>query len=96
MHERSSLARRARRFVDGLCVGVLLVACGALGGCISDDALGRELRADAAAIQRDKAQLDIDASNGPALVRDRHQLFLDVEKQEHDRGTEDDEFAEGE
>jgi hypothetical protein len=98
MRERSSSARFARRFNDALCVVAFLVACGVLGGCISDDALEHELRADAAAIQKDKAQIDIDlsASNGPALARDRHKLFLDIEKQEHDRGTEDDEFAEGE
>ena len=96
MREKSSSARRARRLTDALGAAVFLMACGVLGGCISDDALEHELRADAAAIQRDKAQLDIDASNGPALTRDRHQLYLDVEKQEHDRGTEDDEFAEGE
>jgi len=98
MRERSSSARLARRFNDALCVVAFLAACGVLGGCISDDALEREFRTDAAAIQRDKAQIDIDlkAGNGPALVRDRHQLFLDVERQEHDRGTEDDEFAEGE
>jgi len=96
MRERSSSARLARRFSGALCVVAFLVACGGLGGCVSDDALEHELRADAAAIQKDKAQLDIDSSNGSALARDRHQLFLDIEKQEHDRGTEDDEFAEGE
>jgi hypothetical protein len=98
MRERSSSTRLARRLNDALCIVAFLVACAGLGGCISDDAMERELRADAAAIQKDKAQIDTDlsASNGPALARDRHQLFLDIEKQEHDRGTEDDEFAEGE
>jgi hypothetical protein len=96
MRERSSSARWPRRFTDTFGKAAFLVVCAGLGGCISDDAMERELRADAAAIQKDKAQLDIDSRNGPALARDQHQLWLDVEKQEHDRGTEDDEFAEGE
>lgn len=61
-----------------------------------DDAVARELHADAAAIAADKAQLDLDAGNPAALTKDKHQLYLDTEKQEHDRGTEDDEMAEGE
>src|SRR5579862_6907282 len=75
-----------------LCIALLISACA------GDDQLAQELRADARAIQEDKARMDIDIQNGSmtALMRDRHKLYVDTEKKEHDRGTEDDEFAEGE
>jgi hypothetical protein len=65
---------------------------------MSNDAVGQELRADADAIKADKDRIDRDVQTGnlAALVKDRHKLYLDVERQEHDRGTEDDELAEGE
>ena len=79
---------------------VFAVALGAilLMSACADDEVGRMLRADAAAITADKARIDLDVQSGnsTAYSRDRRQLYLDVEKQEHDRGTEDDEFAEGE
>ena len=67
-----------------------------MSACSSDDAVGRMLRADAAAVQADKARMDLDSGDPAALARDLHQLYADTEKQERDRGTEDDEFEEGE
>ncbi len=89
-----SLPRMAARALAFACaLGAVL----SIGACADGD-VGRVLRADAAAIAADKARLDLDAqnANSAAYMRDKHQLYLDVEKQEHDRGTEDDEFAEGE
>ena len=82
--------------VFALAGGVALLASACSG--MSNDSFGQELQADAAAIRADKEQIDLDMQAGSAtrLMRDRHKLYLDTEKQEHDRGTEDDEFAEGE
>jgi hypothetical protein len=78
-------------------VGIALLSS-ACAGRMSNDAVGQELRADADAIKADKDRIDRDVQTGnlAALVKDRHKLYLDVERQEHDRGTEDDELAEGE
>ena len=76
----------------------VLALLGALltSACSSDDSVERMFQADAAAIRADKAQMDLDSGNPAAFARDLHQLYADTEKQEHDRGTEDDEFQEGE
>ena len=81
--------------MGALGAALLLSACAA---GMSDDAVGRELRADAEAIKADKARIDLDIQTGSvtALMKDQHKLYVDIEKQEHDRGTEDDELAEGE
>jgi hypothetical protein len=78
-------------------LGIALLSSGCAGR-LSDDAVGHELHADAEAIKADKERIDLDVQTGnlSALVRDRHKLYLDIERQEHDRGTEDDELAEGE
>jgi hypothetical protein len=78
-------------------VGIALFSSACAGG-MSDDAVGRELHADAEAINADKQHIDLDIQTGnlAALAKDRHKLYLDIERQEHDRGTEDDELAEGE
>jgi hypothetical protein len=78
-------------------VGIAFLSS-ACAGRMSDDAVGRELHADAEAIKADKERIDLDIQTGnlTALVKDRHKLYLDIERQEHDRGTEDDELAEGE
>jgi len=83
---------------SALGVALLAGACARGPDGVFGDSLERELQADATAIQDDKAQMDHDQQTGNAafLLRDRHKLYLDTEKQEHDRGTEDDEFAEGE
>jgi hypothetical protein len=77
-------------------LGVALFASACTG--LGNDVVGRELHADAEAIKADKERIDLDIQAGSvtALMKDRHKLYVDTEKQEHDRGTEDDEFAEGE
>ena len=88
----SRVVARSLAVAGAVSVGLLL------GACAGDDSFGRELRADAAAIQADKDRIDHDIAIGSptALMKDRHRLYVDTEKQEHDRGTEDDELAEGE
>lgn len=55
-------------------------------------AVSSELQADAAAIKQDKLQIEADMKAGrtAAVAKDEHQFYLDVEKQEADRGTGDD------
>jgi hypothetical protein len=54
-------------------------------------AVSSELQADAAAIAQDRLQISADQKAGriAAVQKGEHQLYLDVEKQEADRGTGD-------
>lgn len=94
MHYYSRIVASPLVLAGALGVALLANACTGM----SDDSVGRELHADAEAIRADKERIDLDiqTGNATALMRDRHKLYLDIEKQEHDRGTEDDELAEGE
>ena len=55
-------------------------------------AVSSELAADAAAIKADRLQIAADQAAGrtAAVTKGEHQFYLDVEKQEADRGTGDD------